>query len=49
MSSLEVTPSAYLERPGNILLVENEEDVREVLRKQLQNEGYEVIEAKTGQ
>ena len=48
MSSLEVTPSAYLERPGNILLVEDEADVREVLRKQLQNEGYEVIEAKTG-
>jgi DNA-binding NtrC family response regulator len=48
MSRLEVTPSDQLERPGNILLVEDEEDVREVLRKQLQNEGYEVIEAKTG-
>jgi len=48
MSRLEVTPSAHLERPGNILLVEDEEDVREVLRKQLQNEGYEVMVAKTG-
>ena len=48
MSCLEVTPSASLERPGNILLVEDEEDVREVLRKQLQKEGYQVIEAKTG-
>ncbi len=48
MSKLEVTPSAPLEHHGSILLVEDEEDVREVLRKQLQNEGYEVIEAKTG-
>jgi len=48
MSRLEATPSDHLERSGNILLVEDEEDVREVLRKQLQNEGYQVIEAKTG-
>ena len=48
MNGLESTPSAHPERPVKILLVEDEEDVREVLRKQLQQEGYEVIEAKTG-
>ncbi|UCE62867.1 MAG: sigma-54-dependent Fis family transcriptional regulator [Nitrospirota bacterium] len=48
MSRLEVTSSDHFEPSGNILLVEDEEDVREVLRKQLQNEGYEVIGAKTG-
>ena len=48
MSRMEVTASTYLERPGNILLVEDEEDVRETLRTQLQDEGYEVIEAKSG-
>ena len=48
MSKLEFTPSPRPERLGQVLLVEDEEDVREVLRKQLQHEGYDVIEAKTG-
>ena len=48
MSRLVVTPPDPRECAGNILLVEDEEDVREVLRNQLQREGYEVIEAKTG-
>jgi len=48
MNRLEVTTTTHLERPGNILLVEDEEDVRETLRTQLQDEGYEVIEAKSG-
>ena len=48
MSKLEITPAPQPERLGQVLLVEDEEDVREVLSKQLQHEGYEVIEAKSG-
>ena len=48
MPSMEVMQSTQLERLGNILLVEDEEDVRETLRAQLQDEGYDVIEAKSG-
>ena len=48
MPSMQVLPSTRLERLGNILLVEDEEDVRETLRAQLQDEGYDVIEAKSG-
>lgn len=48
MNRIDVTPSGHLGRTGNILLVEDEEDIRVVLSKQLQDEGYKVIEAKTG-
>lgn len=36
------------ERPGQILIVEDEADVREALRTQLEIEGYEVFEARAG-
>ena len=48
MSKMVDLPTAHLQCPANILLVEDEDDIRDVLREQLQREGYGVIEAKSG-
>jgi len=48
MASAESRKLTTLEHPGQILLVEDDGEVREALSAQLQSEGYEVVEAKSG-
>ncbi|MCH8038945.1 MAG: sigma-54-dependent Fis family transcriptional regulator [Nitrospinae bacterium] len=48
MASAESRKLTTLECPGQILLVEDDGEVREALSAQLQSEGYGVVEAKSG-
>ena len=48
MRSAETVGTTSSGRPAHILLVEDEVEVREALRVQLEEEGYEVVEAGSG-
>jgi CheY-like chemotaxis protein len=45
MSIMDTCSSTH----GRILIIEDETDIRDILRLQLENAGYQVIEAKDGQ
>ncbi len=48
MESLPSTESTIKQRAAKILLVEDEQDIRETIKLQLEDEGHEVIETESG-